>query len=204
MHLTSRFGSEGDTTCCMHACIWLPITCTHKACKSQYAFLQTTHKFTSCRAFCTVDGSDSSTSPQVMGELDFHSGQTRHRWPGCQAVVTKPNSIVTMGFSIVNSGSSQRLATIFSDVSSLTRSVLNASGNSAWDPVASQANNLLSSLFPDCDGLVAADGVYFAVSNFTAFSLFQNQGFQRSYVSTHCSEASRYSVGFLAVLLGPA
>ena len=121
--------------------------------------------------FRRVNGIDSSDSPKVSGELDMHSGQTRHRWNGCQAIVTTPNSIVTMGFSIVNSGASSRLSAIFSDTTKLTSSVLSATGESAWAPVASQAGNLLKDLFPDCDGLVAADGLYFMASNYSAFSL---------------------------------
>lgn len=153
---------------------------------------------------CRVDGNDSSTSPQGSGELDMHSGQTRHRWNGCQAIVTKPNSIVTMGFSIVNSGASSRLATIFTDTTNLTIQALSASGNSVWNPVVSQADTVLKDFFPDCDGLVVADGVYFMASNFTAFNQFQDGMFQRAYKSSHCNKDSRYTVSFLAVLIGPA
>lgn len=147
---------------------------------------------------------ESSTSPQISGELDMHSGQKRTRWNGCQSIVTNPDSIVTMGFSIVNSGSSSRLPDIIGNATHLTSVALNASGETVWASVADAAQSLLAGLFPDCDGLVAADGLYFQASNFTNFQLYQNHFFYRGYNSIHCGEDSRYSVNYTAVLLGPA
>lgn len=147
---------------------------------------------------CRVNGLDSSTSPLISAEYDTHSGQTHTRYNGCQAIATAATDKIQMGFSIVNSGASAHTLAIINAATTAVSTALSASGQAPWTPVANAAGTLLNTIFGNCDGLVAADGLTFTPANYPTFALEQAGFYHRSYNSTHCGESSLYTAYFLA------
>lgn len=143
---------------------------------------------------CRVNGVHSSSSPIVSGEYDMHGGTTRHRYPQCIATATSPDDVITLGFAIVNAGDKDHLPQIIQASIPIIDAALTATGESVWVPVVDATKGLVPIIFPNCDGLVAADGVIFTPSNYTNFVAKTTGHFSRSYPSEHCGHSSAYTV----------